>query len=469
MTGNARAKEPSETVTASAGGAEGGLHGRESAPPARKVSAAAHEARCEIDRVPERNRSISIRQSGRHLPGQVFWDWLSGVPLGRRRAWVSRTPLLHVCDSVGGLLFAVVLGYAALRLGGWWLLLLAVSLPLTVGRARKCHMTIVHQAVHDQLFQIKNRHLRKWANRLLAETIGVFLWIPDFQTYKKAHVVSHHNPEETATPKDLDGKIVFTMRFGGPGGGAATHPPDVDDTATPGDVDGREVFTLGFVPGMPRDYYRTLLWRITTSPKFYLTDFRQRIYFSLFEAAWYRRAAAALLLLSLVTLSWLRAGWDELVILYLLPVFPLFKLCGLLQQLSEHMWGTHMDLVGSRDRLPLVCQGRFLFDPFPGAELRGGARLRALIRWWLRVPYHLLVRVCVLGGDLPAHHHHHFHPRGTEWVSATHACAARTQADQQYQYTHAWSLGEALDRVFTAMSCAPPLGRKWLDELKQRS
>src|ERR1044072_3803181 len=31
--------------------------------------------------VEDRNRSISIRESGRHLPAQFFWSWLSGVQL----------------------------------------------------------------------------------------------------------------------------------------------------------------------------------------------------------------------------------------------------------------------------------------------------------------------------------------------------------------------------------------------------
>ena len=426
------------------------------------------KAQTEKGLVPERCRGISIRQSGRYLPGQTFWDWLSGVPLGRSYVRFNRTPLIHVCDSVGGFFAAMMLGYVMLQLGGWWLLFLLLILPLTIGRARKCHMTIVHQAVHDQLYQLKNYRHRKLANRLTAEAIGVLLWIPDFLTYRKAHAVSHHNPEETATPKDLDGKVVFTTRYGCQlSDDRPERMGDVDDTATTKDVDGREVFALGFVPGMPREYYGTLLRSTASSPRFYLADFWQRVHFSLFLAPWYRRVASALFLTGVLTLTWVSGEWLALTVLYLLPVFPLFKLCGLLQQLSEHMWGTHMELVGSRERLPLVCQGRFLFDPYPGAELRRGARLRAIAQWWLRVPYHLLVRVCVLGGDLPAHHDHHFHPRAPDWVCATRACVARMSVDTGRQYSHAWSLGEALDRVFTAMSSAPPLEQKWLDELKK--
>jgi hypothetical protein len=419
-----------------------------------------------VSGVLERSRSIAIRQSGRHLPAQFFWDWLSGVPLGRSHFWVASTPSLQVCDSVGGLLVATAAGCMVLQLGGWWLLTMVLILPLIVGRARKCHMTIVHQAVHDQLYQLKDYRRRKLANRLTAEIIGVLLWIPDFQTYRKAHAVSHHNPGETATPKDLDGKVVFTMNYGLPRGEPVTRAASDDDAATTRDEDGKEVFALGFVPGMSREYYSALLRRVVRSPRFYLTDFWQRIHFSLFVAPWYRRVASALFLTGILALTWLSGQWVALIALYLLPVFPLFKLCGLLQQLSEHMWGTHMELVGSRERLPLVCQGRFLFDPYPGAELRGVVRMRAVARWWLRVPYHVLVRVCVLGGDLPAHHDHHFHPRDPDWVYATRSLVTRMNEDTEQQYSHAWSLGEALDRVFNEMSAAPPLEQKWLDELK---
>lgn len=414
----------------------------------------------------ERNRSISIRQSGSKLPFQFFWDWLSGVPLQQPHMWFRRTPLMHVIDSVGGLFAATALGYVALTLKGWWLLLLIVALPLILGRARKCHMTIVHQAVHDQLFQSKKRQRRQLANRLVAEVIGILIWIPDFQTYRKAHAISHHNPEETATPKDLDGKIVFTIRYGDLWGGIEDYADGDGDTATTRDIDGKEVFKLGFVPGMPRQYYWKLLLRIVASPWFYISDVYQRIYFSLFKAPWYRRVASSLFLVLAAILCWYSSSWVTLVVLYFIPVFPLFKLSGLLQQLSEHMWGTHMDLIGSRERLPLVCQGRYLFDQVPEPQLAWDDRVRATIIWWVRVPYHLLVRVCILGGDLQAHHDHHFHPRALEWTSASHACLARMRADKDHKYTHAWSLGEALDRVFTAMSVAPPLEQKWLDELK---
>ena len=400
MKENTLTKKMSEADMASAFGGEARLRNRKKLAPSGRSggrhSALTHQERDQANTQieGERNRSISIRMSGSNLPCQFFWDWVSGVPLRQPNIWFERTPLMHVIDSVGGLFVTIVVGHVALTFGGWWLLLLVVSLPLALGRARKCHMTIVHQAVHDQLVQVKSRQRRKWANRLIAEAIGVFLWIPDFQTYKKAHAISHHSLEETATPKDIDGKVVFTMRYGGLWGGPDRAEDDAD-TATPRDLDGKAVFQLGFVPGMPREYYWKLLRRIVSSPRFYFSDLYQRVHFSLFTAPWYRRAASCLFLISTLALCWLTSSWATFLVLYFLPVFPLFKLSGILQQLSEHMWGTHMQLVGTRERLPLVCQGRFLFDQVPGRDLPRGTRLKAFVIWWVRVPYHLLVRLCV--------------------------------------------------------------------------
>jgi hypothetical protein len=415
--------------------------------------------------VPERNRTIAVRESGSGLPAQFFWDWLSGVRLDHSEARLKRTPLMHVIDAFGGFLFAVAIGHFALRHGGWWLLLLIFALPLAVGRARKCHMTIVHQAVHDQLFQIKNPRLRKWANRWVADVLGVVFWLPDYKIYRAAHAVSHHNSQEIATPRDVDGREVFM--FGKKGSRVVpehSHESDID-TATPKDAEGKEILRIGFLPGKPREYYWSLLWRTFTSPVFYLSDMMKRLRYSLFIAPWYRRFASGFFICGIIALTWLTRSWPTFVIFYLLPVFPLFRLSGVLQQLSEHMWGTHMNLIGSQDRLPLVCQGRFLFDEVPSRNLGRAEWRRATALWWMRVLYHLLMRVCVLCGDLQLHHDHHLNPRSRQWTSASHACSKRMKEDMQQQYTHTWSMGEALDRVFKAMAAAPPLDQEWLDEL----
>ncbi len=417
--------------------------------------------------VNDRNRSISIRESGRNLPAQFFWSWLSGVQLQESTSF-QRTPLVHVLDSVGGFLGAMVIGHLALKSGGLWVLLVLPAMLIALGRARKMHMTIVHQAVHDQLFQIKNAKLRKAANRVVADLFGVLIWIPDFPAYRGSHAVSHHNPRETATPKDSDGREVFTLGMSR-SEKARLHSSteSVDpETATPLDQDGKEVFSMGFLPGKPREHYWRLMWRLIRSPKFYVADFVKRFRYSLFEAPSYRRLASFIFVSGILGVAAMYSAWPTLLLLYVLPVFPLFRLSGLLQVLSEHFWGTHMDLIGDKERISLVCQGRFLFDPRPDKDLPFSIRVRATFKWWLRIPYHLLVRICVLCGDLQVHNDHHFHSRSPEWADAIGASSRHIRQDKEGLYTHAWSLGEALDRVFNAMASAPPLDRNWLKELE---
>jgi hypothetical protein len=413
----------------------------------------------------DRNRSLWIRHTGKELPLQIFWTWLSGVEIQPSSRYFDRTPSLQVLDSVGGFLAAIFFGHVALKLGGLWLLAAPLMSLIALSRARKCHMTIVHQAVHDQLFQVKNIRVRKALNRFVAELIGVLIWIPDFAAYRASHAISHHNHRETATPKDQDGKEVFTLGSSGQEKIAVFANMELE-TATPLDQDGKEVFLMGFLPGRPREYYWRLIWKIVRSPKFYIADLVKRARYSLIVAPWYRRLASAVFLCGLIFIATSYSAWPTLVLLYVIPVFPLFRLSGLLQVLSEHMWGTQMHLIGNKDRVPLVCQGRFLFDEVPSIDLPLSRWLLATLKWWIRVPYHLVIRLCVLCGDLQVHNDHHFHPRSPEWTNAISACSRRMTKDTEGLYTHSWSMEEALDRVFTAMAAEPPLDSNWLKELR---
>jgi hypothetical protein len=74
--------------------------------------------------------------------------------------------------------------------------------------------------------------------------------------------------------------------------------------------------------------------------------------------------------------------------------------------------------------------------------------------------YHLPVRVAVLPGDSMHHDHHHRHPRTEEWTISTYERFDHLRNGcpgfEDYPHSHAWSLGEAIDRVFTRMSAAAP-------------
>lgn len=378
-----------------------------------------------------RNRDTAIRNSVRALPGQRFFDWLSGCPQDGSTPPKWRTPATHTLDAVGGFFLAWAAAAASVLSGS--VVVAACILPpallVMTGRARKMFITIEHQVVHSQLFRIKSRPLRVWLNRLVGELVGVSLWLPEPSHYKETHAESHHNFDELATPKDKDG-ISF--------------------------------FRLGFRPGLPvADYWR-LLWRTLTSPHFYLRETGKRVRLSLFESSRLRLVLSWLWLAALLVPAPWVGGWWAALAVYGTAVFVGFPAAGLLQTAGRHHWGCHLDKLGTRERTARVCQGRFLLDPYPSP----GAGVRARAVFWLRlVFYHLPVRLAVLNGDVQHHDWHHRVPGSKDWAASGHArardAAAGTPGWQGLPYTHTWTLFEAIGRTFAAMSAAPPLTEEW--------
>jgi hypothetical protein len=382
---------------------------------------------------------FTIRSSVRHLPCQGFFTWLSGCPLPGERPRFRRTPALHTLDAVGGFGAAVTLAAFVLHIGSIWLSM--ITLPplflLAVGRARKSYITIEHQVIHAQLFHLRNRKLRCWCNQAVGEFIGLVLWVPEPDLYHETHAESHHKNSDLATPRDKDG-IPF--------------------------------FRLGFLPGMPEAAYWKLLWGTLADPRYYAQQIRSRIWLSLFASS--RRR---------VILSWMLAGlllapliatsvWWDFLTVYLATIFIGFPIAGILQMSSRHFWGCHMDQLGSPLRTALVCQGRFLLDPYPPPR----SALRLHLRFWARLfGYHLPVRIAVLNGDVQHHDWHHRYPGSPAWDESAYARMRDIEAGcpgwEHAPYTQTWSLGEAIRRTFAAMAAAPPFSEEWLASVRRSS
>ena len=116
----------------------------------------------------------------------------------------------------------------------------------------------------------------------------------------------------------------------------------------------------------------------------------------------------------------------SLLLAYVVPLFVVFNITGLIGTFSEHHWGTLLDKP-ARLRLVLLQQSRFLLDEVPDPTLPAARRVG---------------------------------PRTEEWTNSTYerfdhlenGCKGFTQ----YPHTHAWSIGEAIERVFERMAAAPP-------------
>jgi len=219
---------------------------------------------------------------------------------------------------------------------------------------------------------------------------------------------------------------------------------------------------LGFPPGMPKVYYyRRLAWLILT-PWTYLRYAKYRLWDWQRQEPWPRRIAVWAFAATLVAVAYRFGVMESLLLAYVVPLFVVFNITGLLGTFSEHHWGTLLDKP-ARLRLVLLQQSRFLLDPAPDRALPRWRRVTGWALWWSRlVFYHLPMRVAVLPGDSMHHDHHHRHPRTEEWTSSSyerfdhlrHGCPGF----EDFPHTHAWSLAEAIDRVFNRMSAAPRPG-----------
>lgn len=379
------------------------------------------------------NRGFVIRESVRHLPCQWFFTWLSGCPLPGEGPRFHRTPGMHTLDSVGGFFLALAFGAWVILSGIIWLwpLALPMAILVAVGRARKSYITIEHQVIHSQLFRIKWRKLRRFCNRLVGEFIGLVLWVPEPDLYHTTHSGSHHKNRDLATPRDQDGAPFFR---------------------------------LGFQPGMPETAYWRLLWRTIIDPRYYIQQAGKRIWLSLVTSSWRRIVLSWLLLSLLLAPLFVVNGWWAFLLIYVVSLFIGFPVAGLLQMGGRHHWGCHMDKLGTCARTALVCQGRFLLDPYPSPN----SSIKTYARFWIRLfCYHLPARIAVLNGDVQHHDWHHRYPGSPAWVESSYARMRNIEAgcpgwEDAPPYTHTWSLGESISRTFREMSAAPPFTEEWL-------
>lgn len=379
-----------------------------------------------------RNTRFNIRISAGHLPLQRFFTWLSGCPLPSQVPAFKRPPVTQIADTIGLFIVLMIVGVTLLESVNP---IAYVGLPLiwliATGRARKAFITIAHQVVHAQLLTVRKKRTREFLNQVVGEVVGVLFWVPSPDKYFQSHVRSHHKLLELATPLDQDG--VSLLR-------------------------------LGFLPGKSKREYWLLLATQLVNPLFYIKETFVRIRLRLFSSKPLQRLASWVFLVSLMGAAYIYNGWQALILVYCVPVFIGFSLSGLIQGLGEHSWGVRMDIVGEKERVLQVSQGRFLFDAFPAT----GNRI-AQFKWWSRlIVYHLPARIAILNGDVQHHDWHHCNPRSLRWTESAYARAdsiEQFEADQHSSATHSWSLLESLERSFDAMSRAPMLTKHWKDQL----
>jgi fatty acid desaturase len=341
--------------------------------------------------------------------------WVSGCPHHGQKPLLTRNKLAYVVEAFGGFVATVALGHLAVVAGLWYLL--PVLWLVLAGRTWAL-FNIFHHATHDTLFRSRR------VNRTLAFWSSVISFSSSLDSYYKEHIRSHHT---RAMCTYDDEEAVF--------------------------------LPLGFVPGMPKRYYYRRLARLLGAPWTYLLYTRYRLWDWQKDERWLRKAVVWAYAVALVVLALRFHLMESLLLAYVVPLFVVFNITGLLGTFSEHHWGTLLD-APARLRLVLLQQSRFLLDPAPAPDLALGRRIASWCRWWARmIFYHVPVRMAVLPGDSIHHDHHHRHPRTEQWTISTYERFDHVENGcpgfADLPHSHAWSLGEAIDRVFTRMSAAP--------------
>ncbi len=363
---------------------------------------------------------VNVRGTMNRLPAflQPLLTWLTGRARHGQRALVPSTPLGQLATGLAGLVLGV--GEAA-RVAASpsraSLLLLPLCWILTVGSARKLHVTICHQCVHLRFSG------NPWIDRKVAQTLSALLLVQDFDGYYHDHRELHHGLE-LATLDDPDLKFLIV---------------------------------LGFSPGMSRRALWRRLAMTLVSPYFHGLFLGYRLRTNFVSCPPFRRALAWVLQGGVATLLLAMSGATGLVIAWLFPLTFLYHSSSLLQFLGEHRW-LQVRPPGASNKLHLarLTSGRFVGEPAPPAGL-GASRAALAWSWWAfkMATYHLACRCFVLVGDLPVHDWHHRHPSSRDWPNALYSRQRDLDLGCPHwpePYTEVWGLHRAIDATFALWS-----------------
>ncbi|WP_428790864.1 fatty acid desaturase [Vibrio profundum] len=136
------------------------------------------------------------------------------------------------------------------------LILLLPSVIFSASGARYIVATMIHQAVHNTLFE------NKTLNRVYSEVFSTILLVQPYDSYKRFHIVEHHS----------------------------------DDFSTMNDKDLAALYKLGFKPGSSVKQMKKNLFHLCISPIFHINYFYGRIRSNLIGVPLYRLA---------MTITWL--------------------------------------------------------------------------------------------------------------------------------------------------------------------
>ncbi|GAA0670659.1 fatty acid desaturase [Streptomyces thermocarboxydovorans] len=331
------------------------------------------------------------------------------------------TPTFHLVTATTSLVAGVLLSVLAYALGGPFLLLLVAGWAVTLHGMRNLRMMIYHQCSH------RNMYRRRALDRAVGHAVSALLIIQNFQRYSREHVSDHH---------------------------ALDHMTLKDPTV--------QAFLVGLDlhPGMSRRaMWRRVLGKLV-SPRFHLVFAVSRARSFRSQAARTEKAVALTLYGSLALVTGLTGTWQALLVIWFVPLVPLFQISNTLRLCVKHTFpAPGVEDRRSRAYFASLTNAIFLGDPAPAPQLPAWRRMLGWARWTLRLLFvHAPSRYLVLTGDTVVHDFHHRHPRAGDWANYIFARQkdAEHLAPGQPPYHEVWGLVPAISHVFDSLAAADP-------------
>ncbi|MGW2846850.1 fatty acid desaturase [Streptomyces sp. NPDC001274] len=369
---------------------------------------------------------VEPRQSMAGLPGFLQYPLtvFTGKPLPGQRSsgW---TPTFHLVTATASLLAGLAVGVTAYALGGLALLLLLPGWAMTLHGMRNLRMMIYHQCSH------RNMYRKRKPDKAIGHAVSSLLIIQNFARYSREHVADHH---------------------------ATGHMTLQDPTVQ------AFLVSLDMHPGMTRrQMWRRLLLKLV-SPRFHFAFAVSRVLSFSKESARSEKATALALYGTAVTATVLTGTWPALLVVWFVPLLPLFQISNTLRLCVKHTFPpAGLEDRRSRAYFTSLTNAIFIGDRAPSPGLPAARRALAWARWTLRALFvHAPSRYLVLTGDTVVHDYHHRHPRSADWSDYLFARqrdaeeAAAAGDPNRPPYHEVWGLVPAISHVFDSLAVADP-------------
>lgn len=347
--------------------------------------------------------------------------WLTGkAHTGQRGIRVG--PTFHLCAASGSMAVGVAVSAAALTAGPVWaVVLLLVGWAVTLHGMRNLRMMVFHQCAHGNMWR------RPRLDRAVGHLVAALLLVQGFDDYRKEHVADHH----------------------------AVHHMTVKDPTVQAFL-----LTLRLRPGMNRRQMWSRVLRLLVSPVYHgrFLVARLRSFWAGLSARGRVLVTAAYLALAAVLV--LTDTWALFLVAWVVPLSVPFQVSNTLRLCVKHTF-PRPDAGEARGRayFASLTNAIFLGSPPPAGGRGGLSDAVAWLGWWARMLLvHFPGRYLVLTGDTVCHDFHHRHPMSKQW--SDYIFARQKDLDQGHpgwpEYTAAWGLVPAINRVFDSLSIADP-------------